>query len=653
MKFLTLIFFMIMAMSESFAGLPPTTLGSQNGGKATTFNFQVPKKQATKVNGASLIETGNKNILENPSFEHQTASTGWNLSLGMLILRTSESIDGPRHLELSLSGESLEFYQDSTIGYDAFSDGVQGLAYIYVKTALSNIYVCARNAGVREHINKCVPVTSNNKWGLYKVPFILGGTSNGVGVYSLDTSGNAVAVTGSVKVDDAFVGAQDLKQDVDQSRIAGESFFAGTASAVCSRTSTTLGSFSCDAAFPGPTIAIPPSMGQWQTTDANLPRQTINNLPAGTYKATFHAISYLATGGSASLSITDGSTTCVGQGAGENPSYSSANTISCTFTYSSPGNRSFELVGASTGNTFYTGVNVANPSRNIRFQLEYFANGQVYSATNANTDWQSCGHTASDFIGFGTPTSIETQCKRDGGDLLMKGKFIIGTPTATEARLALKFNGSSLASKNSSVIPSIQQAGDAIQNGFASTYFRNATLIEPSVGYITFGHQASATSALTKMVGTVLGAGTVMSFNARIPINGWDNSNQIIGTFKEVVTTPGVNKPEFFSLNYSNTSSGSDNCSSASCFVDAIGTSVTSMTRSSVGSYVLNLNKTFTKLKCVLNYESSGSGYGVGKGQYKCSNCSSLSIPTPAHVTSTTTTSADSFGTILCHGSAP
>jgi len=75
----------------------------------------------------------------------------------------------------------------------------------------------------------------------------------------------------------------------------------------------------------------------------------------------------------------------------------------------------------------------------------------------------------------------------------MKGKFTSGTPTAIEARLALPtWNGVQLVSAGSSIIPSLQLAGDAVINLSAANYFRNSLLIETSVSYITFGVQQSA-----------------------------------------------------------------------------------------------------------------------------------------------------------------
>lgn len=165
------------------------------------------------------------------------------------------------------------------------------------------------------------------------------------------------------------------------------------------------------------------------------------------------------------------------------------------------------------------------------------ASSNVYSQASANTDWASCGHTTSDFAGFGTVASIETQCKRDGSDLLMRGKFTSGVSTATEARINLKLSGAALTSSSVSLIPSLQMAGGFqfgdVSSGAASVGVSGTVLIEPSVGYITFSARNSAYSGLTKREGDdIFNNGSSYSINARIPIAGWSNANVIVGSFE-------------------------------------------------------------------------------------------------------------------------
>ena len=64
--------------SQAFGNYPPTTLKSQTGGGATTFNFQTPFSQVTNTTGTtSLIETGSYNIVPDGSFEATAVATYW------------------------------------------------------------------------------------------------------------------------------------------------------------------------------------------------------------------------------------------------------------------------------------------------------------------------------------------------------------------------------------------------------------------------------------------------------------------------------------------------------------------------------------------------------------------------------------------------
>jgi hypothetical protein len=340
--------------------------------------LQAPNNLVTNLGGINgLMETGNNNILSNPSFEHLTPTTSWtNSGTSPLLGSTSAPIHGKKHVVYLASAQTIDLSQSSTLYASQFASGVQGLAMIRINSDIA-LKVCSVQAGIASTTN-CVTTATNGTWGLYKVPFILGGTSNGISITSTGS------VSGTVLIDDAFVGAVDLQASVDASRIAGESYFAGTTSCTWARTSATLGAFTTVAACPGPTVNYS-SMGSWQTTDSDLPRQTINNLPAGTYKATFLVPTYSTASNTNSLTINDGSTTCQAIVANSGTS-AGQGVVSCVFTYNSSGNRVFELYGASISSTINIENNVAT-LKNTKFTLEYFGSGSVYTSTNADTDW--------------------------------------------------------------------------------------------------------------------------------------------------------------------------------------------------------------------------------------------------------------------------
>lgn len=69
MKYFTLV--LILFSLNVFAGFPPTTIkGDKTSKKETFFDLEVPNKQATKISANKYrIETGNGNMLPDPSFE--------------------------------------------------------------------------------------------------------------------------------------------------------------------------------------------------------------------------------------------------------------------------------------------------------------------------------------------------------------------------------------------------------------------------------------------------------------------------------------------------------------------------------------------------------------------------------------------------------
>jgi len=492
------ILFTLFYFLNALAVAPYGFKGQQQSQTLYSNVLQAQNNLVTNMGGINaLLETGNKNILINPSFEHATFSTGWTNSAGTFTQDTVVEIDGLKAAKLVLSSQTMSLTQSSTLYASQFADGVQGLASVRVKSDVA-LKVCSIQAGVVSTTN-CVDVQANNKWGLYKVPMILGATSNGI---SIASSG---AVSGTVYIDDAFVGAVDLKVDINN--------IGNWTNGICSATWTTNTSVSCKYRQVGTDLEV-----QYLLTLSGAPNSTglYLNMPSG---FTIDTTKIMATTGNPSL---------FGRGTARDLStnkyydvsvnIASSSVIGFFYTINAP------VVWAS-GDTF---------TASIKIPVTQFSNaGSVYSSTNADTDWASCGHTTSSFTGFGTVTNINTHCKRQGGDLLVKGYFTSGTPTAVEARVSLPiWNGVQLVSAGSSVIPATQLAGDAVYSTQNSTYFRHSVLIDPSVSYFNFGVQSSTLTAMVKALGTQAGSlNNVLSITARIPIEGWQQSNIIIGQF--------------------------------------------------------------------------------------------------------------------------
>jgi hypothetical protein len=184
------------------------------------------------------------------------------------------------------------------------------------------------------------------------------------------------------------------------------------------------------------------------------------------------------------------------------------------FTFSYNSNAGLTKVN---GNGFLADSSVV--SMYARVPISGWSSGLTIRADQTNYDWTAYTPT---FTGLGTPTAVECYHKRIARDLKVKCKLTAGASTATEARISFP---NSLTSASTTLIPSITQAGPGLVWNHATTY-DYIPLIEPSVGYFTFGRQGAA-AGLTKLNGSSLAAsGQTMTFVASAPISTWtENQN--------------------------------------------------------------------------------------------------------------------------------
>lgn len=125
-----------------------------------------------------------------------------------------------------------------------------------------------------------------------------------------------------------------------------------------------------------------------------------------------------------------------------------------------------------------------------------------------DSDWESYTPT---FTGFGTPTNVQCQFKKDGDDVLLRLKWTSGTVTATEARVSLP---AGLISADTTKIASIQTCGDGSESDFQAA-------IEPSTAYIVFTNYAGGAGLTKQNASAVFSSSTAVSVTARVPIQGF------------------------------------------------------------------------------------------------------------------------------------
>lgn len=179
-------------------GQAATGLGNQ---ASTVF---VPNQQSTKINAyQARIETGNGNLLSNPSFEAGTYNSGWTCSLGSTTLETTAKTDGNQANAINSIGAGVRCYQTSTTNA-ANLKGLLGSAILKVKTTDSIYKVCGLvdgNAAANER--NCITVSPTSADLVFypaRTDFYMGGTSNGIVVYTTTTTSQPTVI------DDAFVG---------------------------------------------------------------------------------------------------------------------------------------------------------------------------------------------------------------------------------------------------------------------------------------------------------------------------------------------------------------------------------------------------------------------------------------------------------------
>jgi hypothetical protein len=497
-KFIALGLGLLFLSTSAFAGAPLGVSGQADTSNQYPPVVQVPNSSATNVGGGkTLLETGNQNLLANPSFEHATFNTGWTCTGITPALETGVVAPGSKKaMKLTPSAATFECYQDSTIGASQAAS-VQFLAMVRAKAALTagTLKVCARQAGVTSAslCNSNIDDTFNFR----KMPFTGSATSNGISIAG-------TSATGTIYLDDAFVGAVDLKQDIN------------VVTPWQSYTPTVQG-------FTASNVEM-----QWRQVGENV--EIRGKFTAASPTASEARVglpnNYTSASTSKIPSIQLASYIAVNEGANPRVALIEPGVTYLTFGIQSTTTSALtKIVGTSLVTSAPISIYASVPIANLQ------GAGSTYSSTNADTGWMPCTIGATQ--GF-TISSQSSMCKRQGSDLLVSSNLALATVSATEMRITLPtWSGSQLVSANSSIVPALRKVGDAAYSG--SGGYAYSVLIEPSLSYFYMGIASSAatpTSGYTKATGSTIGsATTTLSFDARIPIDGWDNSNVIIGQF--------------------------------------------------------------------------------------------------------------------------
>jgi hypothetical protein len=367
-KLLFVATFFLFCSFHSDAGLPPTTVQGRSDSAATTkFNFQVPYNQYTNLGGIkSYLDTGNRNLLLNSSFEHTTFSTSWTSANNTNTVETTIIGDGKQSSHMAMSSQTGTMTQDVTPTIQL--NNVNMEATCRVKTSMTTAQVCARTAATN---GSCTSVPATNDWVTVTSNFV--GPSNGTSVgVQIGLTGSG---TGDVYVDDCYVGPARNISNISQAVFIGSAYHPATASCKWSRTNTALGSFGVDADCPAVTVDTNPGPGTLGSPATKVPAVTLTNAPPGTYMIVATGPMSGATATSRyDLALSDGTTTRGNQqfrwdstGGDPEPAFN----LAAYFTYTDTGTRTFEIYGADSGGNSVT-VDLQNTNSRITFFVYKF-----------------------------------------------------------------------------------------------------------------------------------------------------------------------------------------------------------------------------------------------------------------------------------------
>lgn len=516
----------LLTISLNAYAIPPVSVDSEVTAVGNYVqNVKLPNEQATQLTSRNTrVETGNTNLLKNPSFEHMTTGLGWTVTNATSAADTANVVEGKKSLKLTLSG-ALTATQDSSINA-ANLVGLQGVASIKIKSSnVSGLKVCARNAGVTS-TSLCVNVAADGTWKHVSIPFIMTATSNGIAITSTGTSG-------IVYIDDAFVGTSAPFQDVSGARLVGTVNIAGAASCSYTTSSTSFVNYTANASCPSPTIT-----GNLKAA-TKIPGFIIpSGSQAGTYKIVSTAV-FVKAGAVADYAyfrLHDGTNAAIGSGMSYTQTTGGGNgTLEGVFTYSTAqsSDLTIQIQGASGSASNSANIDNTTTQTNLTFAVYYFPPAtKIYSQASQDTAWAPCTFPTLAWQGLGTVTNTSLQCKRKGDSLEMRGAFTTGTPTASIIQIPLPTNFGSITTATSN-------ANDSYGPIFRNVAAQNSlykSIATSGQGYFNMsGPIVSLTSnPATPVGGTTAsgGAGDIFDLSSiKIPIQGWSDYGVIVGSF--------------------------------------------------------------------------------------------------------------------------
>lgn len=492
-----------------------STKGQNEVSSTLATEIQVPNNQlTTTATGKRLVETGNRNMLINPSMEGSNTSgvaDGWTNSstnsTPSITTATSEVTHGLQAQKIVLASGVLNF---ST--YIATSSGIQKQGYVLATYAAPSTWadfqVCSTVDGAEQ---TCVPNSKLILDGAYheiKIPIVFG--SINAGVKYKTTS----AVSGTFLGDLSEVSqGLDLKNvTVDSDPIAWTPTITGAG---------TVTNLSCSYVRSGGD-AIGSCVFTSGTVTATLFSLT---LPSGLSLDSNRLLKSNNT--SAAGQLVGGYFGNASSNAGAVVTAPLTSLTNLYFGYYATGGANLT---PSTGSATLTSSQTV--SLNFRIPiLGWSSNSATYSEANSDSGWVPCTFSTLAWQGLGTVTS-SLLCSKQGATLKMRGRLDIGTVAAAQAQFLLPNNWGAITTKST---VSINSPGGYLHRAAASTGIFVTSILQPSANYFQVSSSlvAAANSPTTPVNGSAMfnNNDTILFPEISIPIQEWTATGVIYGNF--------------------------------------------------------------------------------------------------------------------------
>lgn len=699
----------LFLITNVFAGLPPTTIKNQNAAsKTVNFNLELPNNQSVPTAASTaLITTGNKDELQNSNFEHSIVTTGWTVSNATASGNTANPLEGKKSLSLALTG-ALSLSQSSTINA-AQKSGVQMVASIWVNSSdVSDLQLCSLKNGSEDKCTATGGYVQGSGWRQLTVSFLGDATSNGLKLKSTDTTGTVLVDQAYVGIGSPIV---DFTPDmVFSAKVSAGGVVSGENVDWLGSCTNSTGSFSCTVnasvfnnvpncsctvtnsadrmcSFTTQTTttiagSTSNSSGAYTSQDISIicQKQGADYKTSKAYVASSSDVAYqpctfstLAWQGFGTVTnnllcarkgqdlLIKGKwragTTAASLGQIPLPTNFGSLRIASNISSNQVLGSAWRNIGASAiyynllaspntsyisvSNSVINGTNSPVTPVNGSSIVNSFEGQDIPEVKIPIQGWQDSGVIVGSFEGI-EKCANDYECTDTFSAVITTGTGVVAnynTPTPWVTCTAANPSACSFSSG----------LKDGVNN-LSSPMNCNATVIGTTTAVSSV---SSATSSGFSVNSTLTTTGATTNASVHVTCqkgtNDYKPKTAKVATSIGVPTVPGVTTQaiETFSVSYG-TTNATTNCTVSPCsFLDQIGNAVSSITRSTGGQYVMNLNKTYSKLKCSITVQGS-SVSSMSISNLACYNCNSINFNTTNIATSPSF--SDTFGTLLCQG---